>query len=84
MECREDPFMQSLPMSLVPQTVQENFDVIVEDGLYEFRTKAPYNVVRNQLKRHCVENTHSCPEGHVLKELLGFTQIVDPALRTCM
>lgn len=41
-------------------TVREIFDVIVEDGLYEFRTKDPYNVVRNQLKRHCVENTHSC------------------------
>lgn len=41
-------------------TVQEIFAAIVEGGLYEFQAKDPYNIVRNQLKRHCVENTHSC------------------------
>ncbi len=43
-----------------PLTVQQIYDKIVEQSLYEFRAKDPYNIVRNQLKRHCVENTHSC------------------------
>ena len=43
-----------------PLTIQEIYDTILDRSLYEFRAKAPYNVVRNQLQRHCVENTHSC------------------------
>jgi restriction system protein len=43
-----------------PLTVQEVFEAIVEGNLYQFRAKDPFNIVRNQLSRHCVENTHSC------------------------
>jgi restriction system protein len=41
-------------------TVKEIYDAIVEGRLYKFQAKDPYNIVRNQLSRHSVENSHSC------------------------
>ena len=43
-----------------PLTLVEIYDAIVDGQLYEFQSKDPFGIVRNQLKRHCIENQHSC------------------------
>ena len=43
-----------------PLTIHEIYDVIVSEHLYEFPAKDPYSIIRDQLKRHCIENQHSC------------------------
>jgi hypothetical protein len=34
---------------------REIYDQIVARGLYEFKAKDPANIVRGQLRRHCVD-----------------------------
>ena len=53
-----------------PMTLREIYDTIVTDQLYEFRSKAPFGIVRNQLKRHCIENNHACaPSKKLFKQV---------------
>jgi restriction system protein len=35
-------------------SAQEIYEQIVGQGLYEFKAKDPSNIVRGQLRRHCV------------------------------
>ena len=37
-----------------PMSSREIYDEIVRLGLYEFKAKDPANIVRGQLRRHCV------------------------------
>ena len=37
-----------------PMSSREIYDEIVRCGLYEFKAKDPANIVRGQLRRHCV------------------------------
>ena len=38
-------------------SAREIYDSIVSGKLYEFKSKDPFGIVRNQISRHCVENT---------------------------
>jgi hypothetical protein len=38
-----------------PLSSGEIYDQIVARGLYEFKAKDPANIVRGQLRRHCVD-----------------------------
>ena len=51
-----DVIAQVLKASSKPMSAREIYDSIVADKLYEFRSKDPFGIVRNQISRHCVEN----------------------------
>ena len=40
-----------------PMTSREIYQAILEQSLYEFKAKDPANIVRNQLRRHCIDVT---------------------------
>ena len=48
---------QVLKASSKPMSAREIYDSIVVDKLYEFKSKDPFGIVRNQISRHCVKNT---------------------------
>jgi restriction system protein len=45
--------VQVLKKSSQPMSAREIYDAILAEGLYEFKAKDAYGVVRNQLSRHC-------------------------------
>ena len=53
-----DVIAQVLKASSKPMSAREIYDSIVAGNLYEFKSKVPFGIVRNQLSRHCVENTN--------------------------
>ena len=38
-----------------PMSAREIYDSISSRGLYEFKAKDPANIVRSQLRRHCID-----------------------------
>ena len=51
-----DAIFQVLKASSKPMSAREIYDSIVASKLYEFKSKDPFGIVRNQISRHCVEN----------------------------
>ena len=54
-----DVIAQVLKTSSKPMSAREIYDAIVASKLYEFKSKDPFGIVRNQITRHCVENTNA-------------------------
>jgi hypothetical protein len=52
-----DVIAQVLKANSKPMSAREIYDSIVAGNLYEFKSKDPFGIVRNQLSRHCAENT---------------------------
>jgi hypothetical protein len=52
-----DAIVLVLKASAKPMSAREIYDSIVAGKLYEFNSKDPFGIVRNQISRHCVENT---------------------------
>ena len=52
-----DAIAQVLKSSYKPMSAREIYDSIVAGKIYEFKSKDPFGIVRNQISRHCVENT---------------------------
>jgi len=52
-----DVIAQVLKASSKPMSAREIYDSIVASKLYEFKSKDPFGIVRNQITRHCVGNT---------------------------
>ena len=46
--------VQVLKKSSQPMSPREIYEAILAQGLYEFKAKDAFGVVRNQLSRHCV------------------------------
>lgn len=43
-----------------PLSPREIYEYIERENLYEFRSQNPAGIVRNQLRRHCIDIRHSC------------------------
>jgi hypothetical protein len=51
-----DVVVTVLESSESPMTAKEIYDSIVAKGLYEFKAKDPFAILRAQLNKHCIEN----------------------------
>ena len=49
----KDCIIEVLTSSGKTMSSKEVFDAIIANGLYQFNTANPSNVVRSQLRRHC-------------------------------
>lgn len=52
--------MEVLQRAGRPLSPQDIHKQIERDGLYTFHSQDPVGIVRNQLRRHCIDIRHSC------------------------
>ena len=63
-----DAIIEVLKQSITPLDSKEIFNRIKENKLYEFKSKNPKNIVRNQLRRH----SENLPQNKVTSKVKHF------------